>query len=275
MDRSLIDLGTQPLGHTLSSAELDADRLDYLFDALAIVELPVVLDAFPRFDSVEARAAALRRGREGLIADGLLPDGRVHRDVEAWMRVLEQPEWYVSARGVSRPFDPDTPIARICSATSHIGSVTATRSGSSLILRATNVLPEYILDTLGGGQAYEFRGISAPTDLLAEALDAAPADAVGTAARLSHIGVDPETARELASALSTCSRHSEITSVTVRSGNRFAGEHPVAFFDTHKGRILATSSTASDGQRWTSLSPGSDARVKSALAEVVERAAAS
>lgn len=271
----MIDLGTQPLGHTLKFAELDPDRLDYLFEALAIVELPVVLDVFPRFDSADARAAALHRGREGLIADGLLPDGRIHQDVEAWLRVLEQPQWYVSARGVSRPFDVDSPIARICSATSRIGTVTAARSDDSLVVRATSSIPRDVLDTLGGGQAYEFRSVSAPTDALAEALDATPADAGATASRLSHIGIDDETAQELASAMSTCSSHSEVTSVIVRSGNRFAGEHPVAFFDTHRGRILATSSTASDGRRWTTLSPGGDARVKSALTELVDRVAAS
>jgi len=78
--------------------------------------------------------------------------------------------------------------------------------------------------------------------------------------------------QDVASAMSTCSAHAEITSVTVEDGRRIAGAHPVAFFDTGRGRLLATSSAASDGLRWTTLSAGSDATVIRALTELVNRA---
>lgn len=272
----MIDLGTQPLGHTLSSAELDADRLDFLVDSLDLVELPVVLDVFPRHDSYEQRNAALQRGRAGLVDDRLITDGRVHPDVEAWLRVLEQPRWFVSVRLVPRPFTDDATVTRVCLAEGDSGTVLALRNGGPIVVRAAvNDASAELLSALGGGQGLEFGGLSAPTDLLAEALDASPADAVATAARLSSIGIERDRAFEVASALSTCSAHAEITSVSISAGNRTAGVHPVAFFDTRRGRIVATSSTAADGRKWTTLSSGSDWRIRSALAELTSRASAS
>lgn len=270
----MIDLGTQPPGHTLASAEFDADRIDFLVDSLDIVELPVVLDVFPRFDDPRQRAAGLESGRIGLAADGLMDGDRVHADIAAWMRILEQPRWYVSARAVPRPYDEDSSvITRICLASTDVGSVLAVRRGAGLLLRgATGDPAQALLDSLGRGHGCTSPGISAPTDLLAEALDASPTDVHGTAARLTHIGIDERAALDVASAMSTCSAHAEVTSVTVEDGKRMAGAHPVAFFDTGRGRLVATSSTASDGLRWTTLSSGSDATVIRALTELVNRA---
>lgn len=272
----MIDLGTQPLGHSLSSAEFDADRIDFLVDALNLVELPVVLDVFPRHDSYDQRGAALARGRAGLTEDGVISDGRIHPDVEIWLRILEQPQWFASARLIPRPFTAEASLARICVAENSSGTVVAVKKGDSLVLRASENDPATeLLAALGDGDAMEFDGISAPTDLLAEALDASPTDVTSTAARLSRIGVEKGRAFDVATAMSTCSAHAEITSVSVRDGKRTAGAHPVAFFDTRRGRIVATSSTAADGRRWTTLSPGSGWRVTSALAELTARARAS
>ena len=63
----MIDLGTVPVGHTLPSAALGVDEMDFLVDELSIAELPVVLDVFPRFDDAKARdrlsTAAVRPSR--------------------------------------------------------------------------------------------------------------------------------------------------------------------------------------------------------------------
>ncbi len=268
----MIDLGTQPPGRTLASAEFDSDRTDFLIDLLDIVDTPVVLGVFPRYDDAQERAAALERGRAGLVEDGLLLDGRVHPDVEVWMRILEQPQWYISARLVTRPHGDTSPITRVCAATNALGAVLAVRDSDVLRLRsATGDTARALLDALSGGRGFSFTGISAPTDLLAEALDASPADVHATAARLTHIGIEKDAAHDVASAMSTCSAHAEIMSVAIEDGKRIADEHPVAFFDTRRGRILATSSTASDGRQWSSLSPGTDAKVAWALSELVHR----
>lgn len=269
----MIDLGTQPLGHTLPFAELDADRTDFLVDSLSIVELPVVLDVFPRYDSFEKKHESLARGHAGLVQDNLIVDGFIHPDLEAWLRILEQPRWYVSARRVHTPYTEDSPILRICLAGNSTGTVIATKAEGRLRLRiaAADAAVELFTE-LGSGRALEFRGVSAPTDGLAEALDAAPTDSGATASRLAHLGIDGDVAREVASAISMCSAQAEITSVTVESGNRSAGAHPVAFFDTPRGRIAATSSRAADGSHWTTLSPGTDTRITAALSELIGRA---
>ncbi|WP_245819765.1 ESX secretion-associated protein EspG [Rhodococcoides yunnanense] len=273
MERPLIDLGTRPQGHDLPYAVLDADRIDYLVDALDIAELPVVLDVHPRFDDVSKHLLSLQRGHDGLVADGLLPDGRIHPAMAAWMRILEQPDWYVAARLVPRPVTENGPATRACFASNEDGSVIAVRTGRRITIRATSVDPSReLLDTLGMCAAHDFRSISAPTDDLAEALDASPTDHSATTDRLAHLGIDPSDAAEVAAAMALCFSHAEITSVTTTFGARAPGRHPVAVFDTHRGRLVATSSTATDGRQWTTLSPGHDARVRGALAELVERA---
>ena len=108
----MIDLGTVPVGHTLPNAGLGVDEMDFLVDELSIAELPVVLDVFPRFDDAVVESRALERGRKALDSAGLLTGGRVHEDLQQWLRVLEQPHWYVSAR-VFEAEDP-APTTRIC-----------------------------------------------------------------------------------------------------------------------------------------------------------------
>ncbi|WP_089249596.1 ESX secretion-associated protein EspG [Rhodococcoides kyotonense] len=268
----MIDLGTRPVGQDLPFADLDADRMDYLVDQMGIAELPVVLDVFPRFDAAPDLRAALIRGRDGLVADKLLHDDRVHPDLELWLRTLEQPAWYVEARIVPRPYGSH-PITRVCRASNSAGSVVAVRSAERLNIRTTIRDPARdLLDVLGSEPPFEIDSISAPTDRLAEALDASPTDATGTAARLTDLGIDASSATAVAAALATCTRHTEITCVTVGSGTRSFGPHPVAVFDTPRGRLVATSTTAADGARWTSFSSGSDARLRSALTDMAEQA---
>ncbi|MGA9872788.1 MAG: ESX secretion-associated protein EspG [Rhodococcus sp. (in: high G+C Gram-positive bacteria)] len=268
----MIDLGTAPLGHALPDITLDLDRLDFLVAALPITELPVVLGAYSPYDRAEQRAAAVERGRAGMSADGLLAGGRVHPDVAARVRVLERPDWYLSARLASRPYAEDAAVTRICLSGNSIGTVIAERRDDTLFLRAVaGHEAGALLTALGRGHTFDFRGVSAPTDLLAEALDAAPTDAPGTAARLTHLGIDATTALEVASALGACAAHAEITAVTVGPGTRTPHPHPVSFFDTHRGRIVATSSMAADGRAWSSLAPGTDARILAALAEMISR----
>ncbi len=54
----MIDLGTDSRLHRLARVTLTLDEMDLLLDRLALDELPVVLDQFPRFDDSAARARA-------------------------------------------------------------------------------------------------------------------------------------------------------------------------------------------------------------------------
>ncbi|MBY6411781.1 ESX secretion-associated protein EspG [Rhodococcus sp. BP-252] len=271
----MIDLGTRPVGHGLPFVELDDDCMDYLVERLGIAELPVVLDVFPRFDAAADRQAALVRGRAGLVEHGAVSDDHVHPDLEAWLRTLERPTWYIAARLVPRPYGTGS-ITRVCRAASESGSVIAVRRSGLLTIRATVADPARdVLDAVGSEPALDFVGVSAPTDTLAEALDASPTDAGATADRLASLGIDRSAAADIASALATCTAHIEITCTTTNFGTSATDPLPIAVFDTPRGRLVATTSTAADGRRWTSFAPGSDARIRSALTDMAQRAEAS
>ncbi|KQU54008.1 hypothetical protein ASG84_23520 [Rhodococcus sp. Leaf278] len=269
----MIDLGTVPVGHTLPNAVLGVDEMDFLVDELSIAELPVVLDVFPRFDDATARDRALRRGCAALDNAGLLTGGRVHEDLQQWLRVLEQPHWYVSARIFDADNDEPAPTTRICVASDDRITVSAVRREDVVTIRVILGDPaRNLAATIGPATPFDPGIINAPTALLAEALDAAPSDVGATASRLSRIGIADDRAVALASALATCAGRTEITAVAPRHGTRHVAGRPVALFDTRAGRIAATSTLAADGTSWTSLTGATDRKVTAALTELIESA---
>ncbi|WP_415972057.1 ESX secretion-associated protein EspG [Rhodococcus sp. 077-4] len=269
----MIDLGTVPVGHTLPNVALGVDEMDFLVDELAIAELPVVLDVFPRFDHAAARDSALERGRSALDSAGLLAGGRVHEDLQQWMRVLEQPHWYVSARLFDVESDEPVPTTRICVASDDRTTVSALRRDDVVTIRVVHGDPAHDLTTsIGSAAPHDPGSVNAPTDLLAEALDAAPTDVGATASRLRGIGVPDDRAAALASAMATCAGRTEITAVARRHGTRHVAGRPVALFDTRAGRILATSTLAADGTAWSSVTGATDRRVTAALTELIASA---
>ena len=269
----MIDLGTVPVGHTLPIASLGVDEMDFLVDELSIAELPVVLNVFPRFDDVAARDSALERGRCALDSAGLLAGGLVHEDLRQWIRVLEQPRWYVSARVFDAESAEPVPTTRICVASDDRTTVSAVRRDDVVTIRAVHGDPARDLaSTIGSAASFDPGSINAPTDLLAEALDAAPTDVGATASRLRGIGIADDRAAALASAMATCTGRTEITAVARRHGTRHVAARPVALLDTRAGRIVATSTLAADGTSWSSLTGATDRRVIGALTELIASA---
>ena len=267
----MIDLGTVPVGYTLPNATLGTDEMDFLVDELSIAELPVVLDVFPRFDDVADRDRALGRGRAALDSVGLITGGRVHEDLEQWLRVLEQPHWYVSARVFD--IDEPAPTTRICVASDNRITVSAVRRDDVVTLRVVHGDPARDMTaTLGSATPFDPGIINAPTALLAEALDAAPSDVGATASRLMRIGIADDRAVALASAMAACVGRTEITAVAPRHGTRHRAGGPVALFDVRAGRMVATSTIAADGTPWSSLTGATDRKVTAALAELIEAA---
>ncbi|OZE81463.1 hypothetical protein CH305_09490 [Rhodococcus sp. 15-649-2-2] len=269
----MIDLGTVPVGHTLPNAALGVDEMDFLVDELSIAELPIVLDVFPRFDDATARDRALGRGRDALDNVGLITGGRVHEDLQQWMRVLEQPHWYVSARVFDVESDEPAPTTRICVASDDRITVSAVRRENVVTIRVIHGDPARDLAvTIGPATPFDPGIVNAPTALLAQALDAAPSDVGATASRLSRIGIADDRASALASVMATCAGRTEITAVAPRHGTRHVAGRPVALFDTRAGRIVATSTLAADGTSWSSLTGATDRKVTAALTELIESA---
>lgn len=269
----MIDLGTTPTGHTLPGAALGVNEMDFLVEELAIAEIPVVLNVFPRFDDAAARDRALTDGRGALHSAGLLPRGHVHEDLEQWLRVLEQPHYYVSVRVFEVSSGRVGPANRICLASDERTTVLAVRRDDVLTIEPVLGDPARTLArSIGPATPFDPGSINAQTDLLAEALDAAPSDVGATAARLRGIGIADDRAATLAAAMATCAGRTEITAVVRRHGTRHAAGRPVAVFDTRPGRIVATSTVAADGRAWSSLAAGTERKLATAVGELIASA---
>ncbi|MFC9786859.1 ESX secretion-associated protein EspG [Rhodococcus sp. NPDC127528] len=250
----------------LESVTLDLDEMDLLVHLLAVDELPVVLDAGPRFDSSPARDAALARARETLAERGLLPAGAPHPDVADWVALLARPcaeialRWYTTGR---------TEVSRLCLVRAPAGELLALRGPNSYVLQPSDGHgPELLLDAVGRSAPLDFGPVNAPTDQLIGALGDC-ANRLSTARRLAELGIDESDASTLATALAGIRAHAEIVGIRHADAAVTQIGGPVTAFDTDRGRIVGTSSVSADGVAWSTLSPGSDARFRQALADLI------
>lgn len=256
-----------PTGHRLPAVTLTAGELDLLTHLLVVDELPVVLAAAPRPDSVAARDAAFERARASLAARGLLPGGRPHPDVADRLSVLARPvvelalRWHTGSGAISR----------MCLAHAHGTTVLALRgpgeSGGFSLEEVEAADPGLVLDVLGPANPLDVGAVRAPTAPLADAL-ADCTDPPATARRLRALDVGDRDADRVARALSGCRAHAEIVAITHGDGVRRT-DGPVTVFDTPEGRLVGASSISPDGVRWTTLGPGGDARVRQAARELL------
>ncbi|MGW4610978.1 ESX secretion-associated protein EspG [Rhodococcus triatomae] len=241
------------------------DELDLLTHLAGIDELPVVLDAKSRFDTVVARDAAFERCRESLAERGLLPGGHPHPDLVDRLTILARADVELAVRWYR-----DGTVSRMCLAQAGPMTVLALRGPDSYVLTEVAAAgAELVLDVIGRGVPLDVDSISAPTDRLVLALgDLTHPQSV--AHRLTELGArDTET---LAWALSTCTAHAEIVALAQGDGRRWTSA-PVTVFDTAGGRIVGTSTVAPDGTAWSTLGPGGDVRVRQAVGELLTWAA--
>ncbi|MFD4181788.1 ESX secretion-associated protein EspG [Rhodococcus sp. NPDC058514] len=289
----MIESGTLSAPSRLEAVTLGLDELDLLVNLLGIDELPVVLNATARFDSVTARDAAFDAARLTLADRGLVDAGAVHPDVAEWLQVLARPEWEVALRwyapsdgnsagsapvrdgssagsapvrdGSSAGSAPVDDISRLCLVHGATGSVLALRGPDSYVLqRAEHPAGELMLDAIGRQAPLDFGVVNAPTEQLVAAL-ADCADAGSTARRLAGLGVADQDVVAVSAALAGCRERAEIVAIWHGDGRIEPVGGPVAVFDTDRGRIVATSSVSADGVAWSTLSPGSDARFRQAI----------
>ncbi|MGW6378422.1 ESX secretion-associated protein EspG [Rhodococcus sp. NPDC055112] len=256
----MIDSGTLSAPSRLESVTLGLDELDLLMNILGIDELPVVLNATARFDSVAARDAAFDTARATLAERGLLEAGAVHPDVAEWLQVLARPNWEVALRWYVAE-----EISRLCLAHGPTGSVLALRGPDSYVLqRAEPPAGELMLDAIGRQSPVDLGVVNAPTDQLVAAL-ADCADARSTARRLAALGVADQDVVAVSAALACCWERAEIVAIRHGDGKVEPIGGPVTVFDTDRGRIVGTSSVSADGVAWSTLSAGSDARFRQAI----------
>ncbi|WP_249644296.1 ESX secretion-associated protein EspG [Nocardia sputi] len=248
---------------TLESVVLSLDEMQFLIEKLQI-EVPVVLNARARYDNVTDHRAAMDAAAESLAQRELILDGALHRDLENRLRALNRPHWIIALRLVV-----DGWVSRFCLAKGADLLVVALRGQDSYVIDEAGIdLPGTVLAALGYAEPLELYGMNAPTEELAT-IFGDTGDAAATAQRLTKVGNPTHDAKTLAAALVEIHSYAEIVGVIYGDGTRDVADNHIAVFNTRAGRFIATASKSDDGVKWTSLSSGTPARLRTAVQDLI------
>ncbi|MBF6465544.1 ESX secretion-associated protein EspG [Nocardia beijingensis] len=248
---------------TLDAVVLSLDEMQLLVEKLQI-EVPVVLNARARYDNLTDHKAAMDAAAESLAQRDLLFDDVLHRDLENRLRALNRPHWIIALRLIV-----DGWVSRFCLAKGDDLEVVALRGQDSYVIdEAGNDLPGTVLAALGYAEPLELYGMNAPTEELAT-IFGDTGDAAATAERLTKVGNPAQDAKTLAAALVEIHSFAEIVGVVYGDGTRDMADNHIAVFNTRAGRFIATASKSDDGVKWTSLSSGTPARLRTAVQDLI------
>ncbi|GAB2650510.1 ESX secretion-associated protein EspG [Nocardia goodfellowii] len=257
-------LGAGPGPSTLGSVVLSLDEMQFLMEKLELDEMPVVLQAMGRYDDQAAHDAAMAVAAQSLDDRDLLVDRAVHSELEDRLRVLYRPHWVLALRLVV-----EGAISRLCLAKGDDLAVLALRGPESYVISTVDDdLPGPIIAALGTAEPLELSGMNAETELLAE-IFGDTGDAAATATRLAKVCNPNRDAQVLASALVEVHSHAQISAVVYGDGTRDISDNHIAVFNTRGGRFIVTASLAEDGTKWSSISNGTNARLRQALLDLM------
>nr|WP_255495580.1 ESX secretion-associated protein EspG [Nocardia sp. GTS18] len=239
--------------------------MQFLLEQLQFDEMPVVLDAMGRYDHVSAHDAAMEAAEKLLTERELLFGDVVVPELAERLRVLYRPQWIIALRWVVAG-----QVNRFCLAQGDDRAVVALRGPDSYVIDDAGLdLPGAVLQALGTTEALELYGMNAPTEQLAP-IFGDTGDAAATAARLSEVGKPATDAKTLASALVEIHSYAEIVGVAYGDGTREVQDNHIAVFNTRAGRFIITASVADDGVKWSSIATGTNARLRTAVADLIE-----
>ncbi|WP_336084710.1 ESX secretion-associated protein EspG [Nocardia sp. SSK8] len=258
-------LGGGSGGSLLEAVVLSLDEMQYLLEKLQFDEMPVVLDAMGRYDNVTAHDAAMNAAEAVLTERELLFGDTVAPELAERLRVLYRPQWIIALRWVVAG-----QVNRFCLAQGDDRAVVALRGPDSYVVDDAGLdLPGAVLHALGQTEALELYGMNAPTEELAP-IFGDTGDAAATTERLTKVGHPATDAQTLASALVEIHSYAEIVGVAYGDGTRDIQDNHIAVFNTRAGRFLITASVADDGVKWSSIATGSAARLRTAVADLIE-----
>ncbi|MEV6320534.1 ESX secretion-associated protein EspG [Nocardia sp. NPDC051787] len=256
-------LGAGRGSSTLEAVVLSLDEMQFLLEKLQI-EVPVVLNARGRYDNVTDHRTAMDAAAESLIQRELLVDDVVHSDLENRLRALNRPHWIIALRLVV-----DGWVSRFCLAKGVDLPVVALRGQDSYVIDEAGIdLPGPVLAALGYAEPLELYGMNVPTEELAT-IFGDTGDAAATAARLAKVGNPTNDAKTLAAALVEIHSYAEIVGVVYGDGTRGVADNHIAVFNTRAGRFITTASKSDDGVKWSSLSSGTMARLRTAVQDLI------
>ncbi|MGW4632556.1 ESX secretion-associated protein EspG [Nocardia sp. NPDC004415] len=258
-------LGGGSGGSLLEAVVLSLDEMQFLLEKLQFDEMPVVLDALGRYDNVTAHDAAMNAAEAVLTERELVFGDTVAPELAERLRVLYRPQWIIALRWVVAG-----QVNRFCLAQGDDRAVVALRGPDSYVVDDAGLdLPGAVLHALGQTEALELYGMNAPTDDLAP-IFGDTGDAAATTARLAKVGHPATDAQTLASALVEIHSYAEIVGVAYGDGTRDIQDNHIAVFNTRAGRFIITASVADDGVKWSSIATGSAARLRTAVADLIE-----
>ncbi|MFE3542132.1 ESX secretion-associated protein EspG [Nocardia sp. NPDC059177] len=258
-------LGGGSGGSLLEAVVLSLDEMQFLLEQLQFDEMPVVLDALGRYDNVAAHDAAMKVAQAVLTERELLFGDTVAPELAERLRVLNRPQWIIALRWVVAG-----QVNRFCLAQGDDRAVVALRGPDSYVVDDAGLdLPGAVAHALGQTEALELYGLNAPTEELAP-IFADTGDVAATTERLTKVGNPATDAQTLASALVEIHSYAEIVGVAYGDGTRDIQDNHIAVFNTRAGRFIITASVADDGVKWSSIATGSAARLRTAVADLIE-----
>lgn len=244
---------------TTGQRVLNPVALDFLWEALDAGDLPYPLEVRSHGRTVDERTALRRRVHEELRAGDLLDGrGRLEPELEAWLRVLAQPE--LSIDSVFLP-ERGAQAVLVLAATGRGATVLAVQRPDGLTLRQVPAdgLVSAVVELLPPASRGTEKSISAPAgELTGPARDGA--------GRTSTV----ETREALAKLTALPNLLAGQIAVNRRSDMRGRRRSPVlAWFDNESGRYLCQRSGSADGTDWVTVAPADAATLRHRLSEMV------
>jgi hypothetical protein len=245
------------------------DELRVVGARAAVEDFPTVLGVRPRHATSEALCAASDRATRALVKRGMIADGRVDPDLAAVVRALHRPDRELGMRLVT----PEG-MTRVSAVRHGSLGVLARRVGNQFVVRAHGgelaAVTQALVRELPRMNAAPIEPVGAPLEAMTDCLDdAGGAPRLGD--RIRALGIEARPAMLLGSALSSRMAFAEIVYRPLARDEDRVMRSPaaVAVFYTKRGRIVAAPSASPRGELWSTLKPGSDHAITSAIGQLI------
>ena len=257
----------------VGAVALHVSTLEYVRKLAKTESVPTVLACYQGFyTDVDRRRKEWELMNQELNEKGILQGEAVHPELQEWLEALDHPDRELSGR-IKR----EEAMLRMALVRRGGVHALAIRYGDEVVIqsfeydaeKSSGQLAKPALVVLGEGVVPDFNRVSAPTQSIVEAMPrSVELDTVFSS--LLRVGASQKDAKVLATIMANVEVQSEFVVYERGEGTRARSKGAVSIFDSPKGRFVSSPSKASDGEIWSTLSPGSDHRISQAFASLIE-----